>query len=266
MSEDLVLSEHDTDSGIVTITLNDPERNNPFSRGLVEQLQEELDRAFEIEPRCLVLEGAGPAFSAGGDVDLMKETIEGEQTPHERVRGIRSQDPAMRDLKNFPAPTVAKVDGAAAGAGANLAIACDLVLASERASIGFAFRNVGLNVDGGTSGLLPHIVGEKVAKELTFTGEQIDAQRAKDLNLFNRVYSAEKFDDRADAFIEEHLASGPTVALQYTKKLIDGGFEKSFEQAQEDEAIYQAACVDTHDHREGVRGFLEKRDVEFEGE
>jgi 2-(1,2-epoxy-1,2-dihydrophenyl)acetyl-CoA isomerase len=266
MTADMILLAHDEERGIATITLNDPDRNNPFSRQLVAELQDALNEAEALEPRCLVVEGAGPAFSAGGDIELMKETIEGDITPHERVRGIEQQDPALRDLKQFPAPTVAKVDGAAAGAGANLAIACDLVLASERASIGFAFRNVGLNVDGGTSGLLPHIVGEKLAKELTFTGEQISAARANDIGLFNRTYPTSEFDERADAFINEHLASGPTVALNYTKKLIDGGFKKSFEQAQEDEAVYQAACVDTHDHEEGVRGFLEKREPRFEGQ
>jgi enoyl-CoA hydratase/carnithine racemase len=265
MSENLVQYDHDSSTDIVTITLNDPDRNNPFSQELVAQLQDALDEADRVDPRTLVLQGAGPAFSAGGDIELMKRTIEGEETPHDRVRGIERQDPALSQLKHFPAPTVAKVDGPAAGAGANLAIACDIVLASERSSIGFAFRNVGLNVDGGTSGLLPHIVGEKVAKELTFTGEQIDAERAKDLGLFNHVYPNDEFGERADEFVEEKLANGPTVAINYTKKLINGGFKKSFEQAQEDEAVYQAACVDTHDHEEGVRAFLEKREAEFEG-
>lgn len=93
-----------------------------------------------------MVEGAGPAFSAGGDIELIRDQIEGDETPHDRVRAIEQQDPALRALKTFPAPTVAKVDGPAAGAGANLAIVCDIILASERASIGFAFRNVGLSV------------------------------------------------------------------------------------------------------------------------
>lgn len=265
MSTQLVHSSHDADTDVATVTLDDPDRYNPFSEELVADLQEVLDDLDQREPSCLVLEGNGPAFSAGGDIELMKRTIEGEQTPHERVRGIERQDPALLQLKKFPAPTVAKVDGPAAGAGANLAIACDIVLASESASVGFAFRNVGLNVDGGTSGLLPHIVGEKIAKELTFTGEQIDAERAHDLGLFNHVYPDDEFDERADEWVEEKLASGPTVALNYTKKLIDGGFKKSFEQAQEDEAVYQAACVPTDDHEEGVRAFLDGREPEFTG-
>lgn len=266
MTDERVLFEHDADSGIATLTLNDPERYNPFSEELVADLKTALAAAEDREPRCLVVQGAGPAFSAGGDIDLMREQLSGDATPHDRVRAIERQDPALRTLKTFPAPTVARVDGPAAGAGANLAIACDLILASERASIGFAFRNVGLNVDGGTSGLLPHIVGEKVAKELVFTGEQIDAERARDLGLFNRVYPDEEFDARARAFVEEKIAAGPTVALNYSKKLVDDGFRKSFEQAQEDEAVYQAACVGTHDHEEGVRAFLDDREPSFEGE
>jgi len=251
MTGKLVLLDYDSGSGIATVTLNDPERYNPFSEGLVEELKATLEAAEDRGPRCLVVQGAGPAFSAGGDIELMREQIEGNETPHDRVRAIERQDPALRDLKTFPAPTVAKIDGPAAGAGANLAIACDVILASESASIGFAFRNVGLNVDGGTSGLLPQIVGEKIAKELTFTGEQISAERAREYGLFNHVYPDDEFEDRTRTFVEENLASGPTVALTYTKKLIDDGFGKSFERAQEDEAVYRAARVDTHE--EGVR-------------
>lgn len=117
----------------------------------------------------------------------------------------------MAQLVTYPLPTVAKIDGPAVGAGANLALACDLQLASDRANIGFVFRNVGLSVDAGTSYLLPRLVGENVAKELVFTGEMLDAERAESLGLFNHVYAVEEFDEHADALIER-ITEGPTVA------------------------------------------------------
>ncbi|MFC6723594.1 enoyl-CoA hydratase/isomerase family protein, partial [Halobium palmae] len=153
MSDDAVLLEVEDD--IATITLNDPERYNPWSIPIIEGLKDALDEAREQQPRCLVIEGVGGAFSAGGDIDRMREQI-GDTPAYERARLVENETTAtIQKVVRFPGPVIAKIDGAAAGVGANLAIACDILLASERSFIMFAFTNVGVSVDGGTSGLLP---------------------------------------------------------------------------------------------------------------
>lgn len=257
----------DVADGVATITLDRPDRRNALSREVSAGIREALETidAPGSGARCVVVEGAGDAFSAGGDIGAMREGIENDVPADERVRELeRSTNETMARLVAFPLPTVAKVDGPAVGAGANLAIACDLQLASENASVGFVFRNVGLSVDVGTSYLLPRIVGENVAKELVFTGEILDAERAGELGLFNHVYPESEFDERADALIER-IASGPTVALRHAKRLIGEGLEKSAERAMADEATAQGIVFDTADHEEGVRAFLEGREPEFEG-
>jgi enoyl-CoA hydratase/carnithine racemase len=170
----------------------------------------------------------------------------------------------MQRVDEFPLYTVAKIDGPAVGAGAALSLACDIQVASERSVVGFVFRNVGLAIDNGASHFLPRVVGENVAKELAATGELVDAERAEELGLLNHVYPVESFEDEADALVKE-IATGPTVALRHTKRLIDRGADADLADALADEAIAQAAVMETDDHREGVEAFLEKRDPEFEG-
>ncbi|RJT01159.1 enoyl-CoA hydratase/isomerase family protein [Halococcus sp. IIIV-5B] len=150
------------------------------------------------------------------------------------------------------------------GAGANLAVACDVQLASEESKISFGFRQVGLAVDTGTSYFLPRIVGENTAKELVFTGELVEADRAESLGLFNHVYPESEFDEQADEFVEE-IATGPTVALKTSKRLVGQGFESSLDQAMENEAAAQAAVFETHDHREGAESFMGREEPDFEG-
>ncbi len=161
-------------------------------------------------------------------------------------------------------PTIAKIDGPAVGAGANLAIACDIQVGSDRAKLGFVFRNVGLSVDSGTSYFLPRLVGENVAKELVYTGEILDAERANELGLLNHVYPGNEFDDRVRELAEQ-IATGPTVALRQTKHLLGSGLEKSLDAALHDEAVAQGLVFESDDHREGVEAFFEGREPEFEG-
>ncbi len=170
----------------------------------------------------------------------------------------------MGTVYRFPVPTVAKIDGPAVGAGAGLALACDLQLASETAKIGFVFRGVGLSCDAGTSYLLPRLVGANTAKELVLTGEILGADDALELGLFNHVYPADEFDDRVAELVEE-IASGPTVALRHATRLIDSAAGKGFEAALKDEAAAQGIALGSRDHEEGVRAFLEGREPSFEG-
>lgn len=255
----------DRDGGIARIVLDRPDSRNalsvPTSNGIVDAV-----RALEgTETRVVVLEGEGPAFCAGGDVDAMIERHEDSAPLDDAVRHVvRNTGRAIRVVAECEFPTVAKVDGPAFGAGGNLAIACDLQLLSESASIGFGFRQVGLAVDSGTSYLLPRLVGDNVARELVFTGELVEGERAVELGLANHCYPDDEFEERAEALIRE-LASGPSVALRTSKRLLRNGPNGTMAEAIEREAGAQAAVLESADHAEGVAAFREKRDPEFEG-
>ena len=263
MSDTVLL---DVEQEIATLTLNRPDRMNPLTGPIATELGDRLDDLEERDDvRCVVLEGNGPAFSAGGDIQGMQERLEADVTLDEsRAQLERGLSGTMRSLVTCSYPTIAKVDGPAIGAGANLAIACDVILASETARIGFSFNQVGLSIDGGTSYLLPRIVGVNVAKELVFTGEICDAERAKGLGLFNHVYAEDAFEEQVAAMVQR-IANGPTVAFGHAKRLLQDGVEKSLSKALQDEATAQGLVFDTHDHREGVEAFIEDRDPEFEG-
>ena len=255
----------DVTEGVATLTLNRPESRNALTRETSRAIIDAIDGLESRDDvRCLVVTGREGTFCAGGDIDAMLGRLDGDVPLHDAVRDIQQvTSRAIRRVYGFHRPTVAKVDGVAFGAGGNLAIACDCVLASERARISFGFRQVGLAVDSGTSYLLPRIVGENVAKELVYTGELVEPERAKELGLVNHVYEA--FDEEADAFVEA-IASGPSVALETSKRLIEQGFSSDLKQAQDDEAAAQAAVFATADHDEGASAFMESREPAFRGE
>ncbi|NUB91880.1 enoyl-CoA hydratase/isomerase family protein [Haloterrigena sp. SYSU A121-1] len=251
--------------GPATITLDQPDRRNALSEAIGTGISEALDEIEGSDARVVRIEGSGGSFSAGGDIERMVEGIENDVPADERVRRLeRSTNALIGRVVEFPIPTVALVDGPAVGAGANLAIACDVQLASENAVFGFVFRQVGLSVDAGTSYLLPRIVGENVAKELVLTGDIIDADRAEEIGLVNHVYDAEEFDERVDEFVEK-VVSGPPIALRHANRLVGEGLDKSLEQALTDEATAQGIVFDTADHEEGVEAFFEDRGPEYEG-
>ncbi|PCR90540.1 enoyl-CoA hydratase/isomerase family protein [Natrinema ejinorense] len=253
------------DEGVATITLNQPDRRNPLSEGISAGLTEALDEIEDSDARCVIVEGSGGSFSAGGDIESMVEGIENDVPADERVRTLeRSTNELMRRLIDFPVPTVAVIDGPAVGAGANLALACDMQLATEDAVFGFVFRQVGLSVDAGTSYLLPRVVGENVAKELVLTGDIIDAEHALEIGLVNHVYDSDEVDERVEEFVGR-IVSGPPIALRHANRLLGEGLEKSLEQALTDEATAQGIVFETEDHEEGVSAFFEDRDPEYEG-
>lgn len=253
------------DDGPATITLNQPDRRNALSAEINDGLSAAFDEIEGSDARCVVIEGAGGSFSAGGDIQRMVEAIENDVPADERVRRLeRRTKELMVRLVEFPIPTIAAIDGPAVGAGANLAIGCDVQLASENAVFGFVFRQVGLSLDAGTSYLLPRIVGENVAKELALTGDIFGADRAKDLGLVNHVYAAEAFEEEVETFVEK-IVSGPPIALRHANRLLGEGLDKSLEQALTDEAVAQGLVFETADHEEGVEAFLEDREPEFEG-
>jgi enoyl-CoA hydratase/carnithine racemase len=262
MSDPVLL---DVEDGVATITLNRPENRNALSMELSSAFVDAVEEAESTDGvRCLVVTGTEGTFCAGGDVDSMTQQLEGEAPLHEYVETIqKGASQVIRAVSEFRLPTIALVDGVAYGAGANLAIAPDMTVASEDAKISFGFRQVGLAVDTGTSYLLPRQVGTSRAKELVLTGDLLDAEEAGDLGLFNRVYG-EDFEEEAESFIQE-IASGPTIGLKTSKQLIDQGYDVSLKDAIHNEAAAQAAVLDSRDHEEGATAFIEGREPQFEG-
>lgn len=253
------------DDDVATITIDDPERLNPLSRERYAALLDRLDEVEASDARCLVVTGAGEAFSSGGDVEGMGDALDERPPASEEIDLIREHEQrAIERVVEFPLPTVAKVDGPATADGAALAVACDLTLASDRARIGFPHIRFGLSLDAGVSYLLPRLVGEKHALDLALTGRVVDAERAHELGLFSRLYPADEFEERADRVVER-LAAGPPLATRHVKRLVRDGLDAPLDAALDSEATTQAAMFGTEDYREGVRAFLEDREPEFEG-
>jgi enoyl-CoA hydratase/carnithine racemase len=264
MSEPVLL---DVEDGVATLTLNRPDNRNALSETMSNAIIDAVDEAeAHDDVRCLVVTGREGTFCAGGDVNAMMELLSDAAELHEAVERIQhNTHRAIQRVAEFHLPTVAKVDGVAYGAGANLAIATDVPLASTDASISFGFRQVGLAVDSGTSYLLPRIVGENKAKELVFTGELLPAEEAADEGIFNHVYAADEFDEHADELIDD-IASGPTIALRTSKQVIGQGLNASLKEALDNEATAQAQVFASADHEEGATAFMEGREPEFRGE
>lgn len=262
-SDGIVRLERDADS-VARIVLNDPGRRNALSVAMTDGIEAALDDLEGGETRCVVVEGEGPAFCAGGDIDTMLERQESDEPVDHAVRHVIHEiGRCVKRVYECEFPTVAKIDGAAFGAGANLAIACDVTALHEDAQIGFGFREVGLAVDSGTSYLLPRLVGENVAKELVYTGELLGAERAEELGVVNHAVSDDEFDARVSMLVDR-IASGPTVALRTSKRLLRSEFA-TLGEAIEHEAGAQAAVLESEDHAEGVDAFTGKRSPEFEG-
>ena len=193
------------------------------------------------------------AASMDGDLGTLVEEVGG---PVSRT---------VQAIYRCPVPTVTKVDGPAYGAGASLAIACDLVVASRRATFSFGFQWVGLSIDSGASYLLPRQVGENTAKQLVLTDTVLDAGDAAELGLVQEVYPTEEFDERAEAVIEP-VATGPTVALSNSLSLIESGLDRSIDEAIDHEIESLKQVFETQDVVEGVSAFVANRDPEFRGE
>ncbi|MDZ7687364.1 MAG: enoyl-CoA hydratase-related protein [Halobacteriales archaeon] len=270
MSDEAVL--FDITDGVATLTLNRPSTRNAITDEIADGVMDALDEIEELEEdddkdvRCVVIQGTEGTFCAGGDVNAMMEGLSGMAEPYQKANYVVQKTSRMMErVADFYLPTVAKIDGTAFGAGANLAVACDIQLASDEANIGFGFNQVGLGVDTGTSYLLPRIVGLNKAKELVFTGELLDAEEAEEIGLFNHVYASSEFEEEVDGFVEE-LATGPTVGLIASKRGLNQAFEQSLHQAMVNEAYAQIAAFESEDHQEGARAFMERREPEFEGE
>ena len=257
---------YERDGERAVLTLDNPEKKNALGVEMARSIREAMDDVAESDARCVVVQGMPGAFCAGGDIESMMQAVSTDadlRTLVEEVGGPVSR--TVQDIYECELPTIAKVDGPAYGAGASLAVACDMVLASERATFSFGFQQIGLSVDSGTSYLLPRIVGENTAKRLVLVDEAVDAEEAMDLGLAQAVYPTDEFDERAEQIIEP-IATGPTVALANSLRLIEGGLDRSIGEAIDHEIESLKQVFETQDFAEGVSAFVTDREPEFQGE
>ncbi len=245
--------------GIVTVTFDRPEKRNAINDRMWDELHEVATTLIRSsEDRCVVLTGAGGAFCSGADLS----DASGER--RHQLAAMRRINAVIQAWHELPQPTIAKVTGVAAGVGLSMALGCDLVVATEEARFSEIFAKRGLSLDGGSSWLLPRIVGMHRAKELALLAEVISADEAKEMGLVNRVLPAAEI----DAFVDDwahRLAAGPPIALAMTKRMLNRSFEQSFEQALDDEARSQTINFGTTDTIESIAAFQQKREPEYRG-
>ena len=252
-----------SDKGVATITLNRPERLN----ALTFEVYRELTDTFaalrsEDEVRVVVITGSGRAFCSGGDVhdiigELFARDMEG------LLEFTRMTCDLIRNIRVLPKPVIASLNGTTAGAGACIALASDIRIASDEARIAFLFVKVGLSgADMGAAHLLPRVVGLAKATELLYTGDFISATEAERIGLYNRVVPAAELTDVTREFAER-LAQGPAFALAKTKEMLNREMDMSFSSALECEAQAQAICMQHPDYREAYEAFVEKRPPRF---
>jgi 2-(1,2-epoxy-1,2-dihydrophenyl)acetyl-CoA isomerase len=248
--------------GIATVTLNRPDARNALDLVMREELEATL-AGLEAEPavRVLVLRGAGEHFCAGGDVKFMQASRMSASEGQQRVEAMNR---AILALARFRTPTIAMVDGYAVGAGCNLALACDLVVASDRARFGEVFARIGLIPDGGGIYLLPRRVGLARAKELVFTAEIVEAADAERIGLVNRVVPIGELAAQTQA-LARRIAAGPPRAHAMAKSLLNRSFALDLETSLAWEGLAQGMMIESEDHREGLAAFFEKRSPRFTG-
>ncbi|HYD08777.1 MAG TPA: enoyl-CoA hydratase [Acidimicrobiales bacterium] len=252
--------EADLADGVLTVTLNRPEKKNAINGQMWEDLLATFRRvADDSAIRVMVLTGAGGAFCSGADL-----SPGGRGEDKHQLRRMRDVADVCLALHHIPKPTIAKVGGVAAGAGCNMALGCDLVVASSDARFSEIFARRGLSIDFGGSWVLPRLVGLHKAKELALLADIVSADEARELGIVNRVVPAAEL----DAFVDDwarRLAAGPPLALSMTKKLLNDSLSMSLDQALEAEGMAQTVNFGTADTAEAMAAFIEKRDPSFEG-
>jgi enoyl-CoA hydratase/carnithine racemase len=254
---------HDTRSGVATITLDRPERLNALTFAVYEELRDTFAR-LDTEPgvRAVVITGNGRAFCSGGDVEDIIGALFARDAAGLLAFTKTSCD-LIANIRRCSRPVIAALNGTVAGAGAVIASACDVRIAAESAKIAFLFVKVGLSgADMGASWLLPRLVGFGRATELLMTGDFIDAQRAYEIGLYQKVVPQERVFAEATA-LAERLARGPSEALAVTKKALELEATLPFEQAMDHEARVQALLMEHPNFREAYEAFRTKREAKF---
>lgn len=252
---------YNLEEGVLAITLNRPDVLNAFNRKMTDELQDAFKKA-ERDPavRCIVLTGAGRAFSSGED--LKSRSAEGDSDFGSTLR--QRYNPLVSKMRNIEKPVLGSINGVAAGAGCSIALACDLRIASEKARFMEVFVRVGLVPDSGSSFLLPRLVGLGKALEMAFLGDEIGADEALRTGLVNRVVPAEELES-ATRELALRLAKSPTKAIGLAKRAINRALTMDLDQALDYEVYGQETAGASDDHKEGIAAFLEKRTPNFTG-
>jgi 2-(1,2-epoxy-1,2-dihydrophenyl)acetyl-CoA isomerase len=246
--------------GVALIRLNRPDKMNAFTREMSFLLQHKLDECISEKVRAVYITGSGKAFSAGQD---LAEVTNANAIGFDRILS-EHYNPIIQKIRNLEKPVIAAVNGVAAGAGANIAICCDIVLAAASASFIQAFSRIGLIPDSGGTYFLPRLIGWQKASALAMTGDKLSATDAERIGLIYKVYPDEEF-EKASLSLASNLASMPTRALALTKRALSLSLSHSLEKQLEVEDLFQQQAAQTIDYREGVTAFLEKRKPLFKG-
>jgi 2-(1,2-epoxy-1,2-dihydrophenyl)acetyl-CoA isomerase len=251
------------EGGVACITMNRPEVRNAWDPEMVHNLADTLsDVRQDEEVRAVVITGAGQAFSAGGDIKVQKQFL--DQPLAARLERATVGQWISRHIISMEKPVIAAVNGVAVGAACDMALACDIRIASENASFGEVFIRRGLLPDMGGMFFLPRLAGVAKAKELIFTGDIIDASEAERIGLVNKVVPADKLEIETME-LAGRLASGPTKAIGLAKKVINKSLSTDLETSLDYALQALTICYYTEDHAEATRAFFEKREPQFKG-
>lgn len=252
---------YEIQEGICRITLNRPQVYNALSSDLIQELTRAIGEAEKNEKvRVVILTGAGEkAFSSGAD---LKAGMGEMSSLGESLR--KSYNPMIQAIRNLPKPVICRLNGIAAGAGCSLALACDLIVASENASMSQIFVNIGLIMDAGSSFFLPRLIGSQKAFELCSTGRMVGSEECLELGLVSKVVTLAELDDAVNQ-LANHYANAPTFAIGLMKKVLNASQHSTLDQMLEMEAANQDIAGKSADFIEGVSSFLQKRKPDFSG-
>jgi 2-(1,2-epoxy-1,2-dihydrophenyl)acetyl-CoA isomerase len=245
---------------IARITLNRPEKFNSFNREMALSMQEKLDECKSDEVRVVFITGNGKAFSAGQDIS---ELVGENKIPLQKILP-EHYNPIIKKIRGLEKPVIAAVNGIAAGAGANIALCCDIVVANTSSSFLQAFSKIGLIPDSSGSFFLPRLIGYQKAMALAMLGEKISATEAERLGMIYKVFADDAFEPESWK-IAVTLSEMPTRGLAYTKQLFDLSANNDLDEQLKAEDNFQQKAADTDDYREGISAFLEKRAANFKG-
>lgn len=251
-------------SGVAKVTLNRPESLNAFAGEMRRRLVEALDRIRGDESvRCLVLTGAGRGFCSGGDVKAMRSLqLEGDVDGFSEL--LEAGSDIVTRLREMPQMVIAMVNGVAAGAGCNLALACDYRMASTAAKFGQTFVRIGLHPDWGGTWLLPRLVGTSKALEIMMTGRMVEAAEALEIGMVDRVVGPERLEEETMK-LASSIAAGPPLPIRELKKAVYAAATNTLDEQLTLEGTTQKRAFLTEDAREGIEAFFEKRPPRFRG-